>query len=122
MSTKVIVVDDSSTARQQVTDALRGAGYQVIEAVDGQEGVTQVGAHPDAKMILCDVNMPRMNGLEMLKAVKGAGQNAGMKFLMITTEAQPALVREAKEGGASGWIIKPFKPELLLAAVRKLAG
>ena len=122
MGTKVIVVDDSSAARQQVTDALRGAGYEVIEAADGQEGVTQVGAHPDAKMILCDVNMPRMNGLEMLKAVKGAGQNAGMKFLMITTEAQPALVREAKESGASGWIIKPFKPDLLLAAVRKLAG
>ncbi len=122
MSNKVIVVDDSSTARQQVIEALRGAGYEIIEAGDGHEGVHQVGAHPDAKMVLCDVNMPGMNGLEMLKAVKGDGQNPGMKFLMITTEAQPALVREAKQGGASGWIIKPFKPDLLLAAVRKLVG
>lgn len=122
MGTKVIVVDDSSTARHQVVEVLAGAGYEVIEAADGQEGITQVAAHPDAKMVVCDVNMPNMNGLEMLVAVKGNGQNAALKFLMLTTEAQPALVREAKQGGASGWIIKPFKPDLLLAAVRKLAG
>ena len=122
MRTKVIVVDDSSTARNQVSEVLLGAGYEVIEAADGHEGVTQVAAHPDAKMVVCDVNMPKMNGLEMLVAVKRGGQNAALRFLMLTTEAQPALVRAAKQGGASGWVIKPFKPELLLAAVRKLAG
>ncbi len=70
MSNKVIVVDDSSTARQQVIEALRGAGYEIIEAGDGHEGVNQVGAHPDAKMVLCDVNMPVMNGIEMLEEVR----------------------------------------------------
>ena len=66
--------------------------------------------------------MPQMGGVEVLTAVKAGGQNPALRFLMLTTEPQPSLVQSAKQGGASGWIIKPFKPELLLAAVRKLAG
>lgn len=122
MGIKVIVVDDSSTARQQVTNVLTAAGYDVIEAADGPEGISKIGLHPDAKMVICDLNMPKMSGLDVLTAIKQGGQNAELRFLMLTTEAQPALVQKAKQGGASGWIIKPFKPDLLLAAVRKLAG
>ena len=120
MSTKVIVVDDSHTARKQVASVLCGAGFEVIEAVDGPDGVGKVAAHPDAKMVICDVNMPKMSGLEVLAAVKHEGRNAALRFLMLTTEAQPELVQQAKQRGASGWIIKPFKSDLLLAAVRKL--
>lgn len=79
-----------------------------------------VDAHPDANMVICDINMPVMNGLEMLAAVKAT--HATLPFLMLTTEAQPELVQQAKRHGAKGWVIKPFKPELLLAAVRKLVG
>jgi two-component system chemotaxis response regulator CheY len=122
MNKKVIVVDDSRVTRQMVHKMLLGAGYEVVEAVDGVDGVAKVAANPDANLVICDVNMPNMDGLQMLTAVKGKGQTAGPPFLMVTTEAQLELVQQAKEGGAKGWIVKPFKPESLLAAVRKLVG
>lgn len=122
MAKKVIIVDDSRTARQQVINVLSDAGFEVIEAVDGQDGVEKVSSHLDANLVICDVNMPKMNGLEMLTTVKANAKTSGMAFLMLTTEAQPELVQQAKRAGAKGWIIKPFKPELLLAAVNKLIG
>jgi two-component system chemotaxis response regulator CheY len=120
MGKKVIVVDDSRTARLQVSSVLSEAGYEIIEAVDGQDGIRKVGSHTDANLVLCDVNMPHMTGLEMLQAIRDKGW--ATPFVMLTTEAQPELVQQARERGAKGWIIKPFKPEHLLAAVRKLVG
>lgn len=73
-------------------------------------------------MVICDVNMPRMNGIEMLSFVKQEPKNANLLVLMLTTEGQPALIAQAKAAGAKGWLVKPFKPDLLLATVRKLAG
>jgi two-component system, chemotaxis family, chemotaxis protein CheY len=123
MSKKVIVVDDSRVTRQLIQKMLASAGYEVVEAVDGVDGVDKVAQNPDAALVVCDVNMPNMDGLQMLTAVKGVGgQAGGPPFLMVTTEAQLELVQQAKSGGAKGWIVKPFKPEILLAAVRKLAG
>ena len=122
MGKKVMVVDDSRTVRQQVGIVLTEAGYEVIEAADGLEGAEKIAAEKDLAMVLCDVNMPRMTGLEMLGAVKRDGKNAELPVLMLTTEGQPALIARAKQAGAKGWIVKPFKPEMLLAAVRKLAG
>ena len=122
MSKKVIVIDDSLTVRQQVGSALREAGFDVIEASDGDEGVEVVTRTADAAMVICDVNMPRMNGLDMLSSVKRAGKHAELPVVMLTTEGQPGMIARAKEAGAKGWIVKPFKPELLLAAVRKLVG
>jgi two-component system chemotaxis response regulator CheY len=122
MATKVLVVDDSRTVRQQVGLVLREAGYDVIEAADGLEGAEKIVSTPDLALVICDVNMPRMDGLEMLVLVKKDARNAGLTVLMLTTEAQPALIQRAKAAGARGWIVKPFKPELLLATVKKLAG
>jgi two-component system chemotaxis response regulator CheY len=122
MGKKIIVVDDSRTVRVQVGSALKGAGYDVIEATDGNEGVAMIEAHMDAAMVICDVNMPNLNGLEMLAAVKQDGKHASLPIVMLTTEAQPSLVEQAKRHGAKGWIVKPFKPESLVAAVRKLVG
>jgi two-component system chemotaxis response regulator CheY len=122
MAKKVIVVDDSRTARQQVAVTLGEAGYDVIEAVDGRDGLQQVSAHPDASLVICDVNMPNMNGLDMLASAKQDGKNANMVFIMLTTEAQTELLHQAKKSGARGWIVKPFKPDMLLAAVKKLVG
>lgn len=122
MGKKVMVIDDSRTVRQQVGIVLTEAGYEVIEAADGLEGAERIALEKDLAMVLCDVNMPRMTGLEMLAAVKRDGKNAGLPVLMLTTEGQPALIARAKQAGAKGWIVKPFKPEMLLAAVRKLAG
>lgn len=118
---KIIIVDDSRTTRMQVKNTLGGAGFEVVEAVDGREGLAKIEAHNDAAIVLCDINMPNLNGLDMLDAVPQAIRSS-MTFLMLTTEAEPRLVQKAKELGAKGWIVKPFKPELLLAAVKKLAG
>jgi two-component system, chemotaxis family, chemotaxis protein CheY len=120
MGKKVIVVDDSLTVRQQVGMALSQAGFEIVEAVDGQEGVEVVNRTTDAAMIICDVNMPRMNGLEMLETIKKDGKNANLPVLMLTTEGQPQLIERAKKSGAKGWIVKPFKADLLVAAVKKL--
>ncbi len=122
MSKKIMVVDDSQTVRQQVGMALTQAGFEVVEAVDGQDGMEKIGLEPDLAMVICDVNMPRMNGIEMLTSVKADGKNAALPVIMLTTEGQPELVERAKKVGAKGWIVKPFKPNLLVAAVKKLTG
>jgi two-component system, chemotaxis family, chemotaxis protein CheY len=120
MKKKVIVIDDSRTARQCVTTVLVEAGYDVIEAEDGVDGLAQIARNQDASMVICDLNMPRMSGLDVLVALR-ASKAVVPPFLMLTTEAQPSVVQRAKDNGARGWVIKPFKPDLLLATVRKLA-
>lgn len=122
MAKKVMVVDDSRTMRQQVGIALTAAGYEVIEAEDGVDGLEKVQLTADLSMIICDVNMPRMNGLEMLTNVKKDPRFADLPVVMLTTEALPGLITRAKQAGAKGWIVKPFKPEMLVAAVRRLIG
>jgi len=115
---KILVIDDSETIRQQVKQALAATGYEIIEAVDGIDGLEKLRALTDVDMALCDVNMPRMNGLEMIAEVQRSGPK--IPILMLTTEGQPSLIRRARESGAKGWIVKPFKAELLVAAVTKL--
>ena len=116
---KVLIVDDSPSVRQQVGMALGQAGYGTIEAVDGMDGLSKV-TNPEVSMIICDVNMPRMNGLEMIEKVKADPKCASLPILMLTSEGQPALIERAKKAGAKGWIVKPFKADLLVAAVKKL--
>jgi two-component system chemotaxis response regulator CheY len=115
---KILVIDDSETIRQQVRQALAATGYEIIEAVDGIDGLEKLRALADLDIALCDVNMPRMNGLDMIAEVQRSGPK--IPILMLTTEGQPSLIRRAREAGAKGWIVKPFKPELLVAAVTKL--
>ena len=115
---KVLVVDDSDTVRQQVRMALAPAGYEVIEAVDGLDGLEKIRGHADLSAVLCDVNMPKMTGLEMIASAQTEGVVA--PIIMLTSEGQPSLVRRARESGAKGWIVKPFKVELLLAAINKV--
>lgn len=122
MGKKVIVIDDSRTIRQLVGIVLTQAGYDVLEAADGLEGAEKITLESDLAMVLCDVTMPRMTGLEMLEVIKRDVKNVALPVVMLTTEGQPALIARAKQAGAKGWIVKPFKPELLLAAVRKLVG
>ena len=117
MSKKVIVVDDSAPVRQQVGIALGEAGFQVVEAVDGRDAVDKIEAQRDIAMVICDINMPRMNGLDVLKRI-----GKRLPVLMLTTEGQLEMKRQAKELGAKGWIIKPFKADVLVAAVKQLVG
>lgn len=120
MAKKVLIVDDSLTVRQQVGLALKQAGIEVVEATDGAEGLAKIGADLSIGMVILDVNMPRMNGIEMLEAVKAGGANAKLPVIMLTSEGQKSLMDRAKKAGAVGWIVKPFKAELLVAAVKKL--
>jgi two-component system, chemotaxis family, chemotaxis protein CheY len=123
MSNKtVLIVDDSLTVRQQVSLALKSAGYEILEACDGVEGVEAVRAHAEIAMILCDLNMPRMNGLEFLETIKGDAAGPPVPVVMLTTDGSPELIARAKRAGAKGWIVKPFQIDLLLAAVRRIAG
>lgn len=121
MSKKIIVIDDSDTVRQQVSIVLMEAGYEVIEAEDGVQGASAIRDNPSAILAICDVNMPRMNGLDMLDMLKS--QDApSVPVLMLTTEGRPDLIERARSRGAKGWMVKPFKPTMLLATVKKLAG
>ena len=122
MAKKVLVVDDSRFARLLVREALAGAGYEVIEADDGVTGETTIAANPDVSLVLCDVNMPRKDGLHMMQSVLASPGSTPPPFVMLTTESGPDLVGRARKAGAIAWIVKPFKPELLLAAVKKLVG
>lgn len=118
MSGKVLVVDDSMMVRRQVAGALGSAGFEVIEAADGVEGLERL-AQAAVDLVVCDVNMPRMDGLAFLEQVRERKASAA-PVVMLTTEGEPAMVNQARTLGAKGWIIKPFKPELLVAAARKL--
>jgi two-component system, chemotaxis family, chemotaxis protein CheY len=121
MSRKVLIVDDSNMIRRQVGNALGKAAFAINEAVDGVDALEKLTRAPDTALVICDVNMPRMNGLELLEQVRSQPAIAAVPFLMLTTEGQPELIARAKKLGAKGWLIKPFKPDLLLAAVQALA-
>jgi two-component system, chemotaxis family, chemotaxis protein CheY len=120
MSTTVLVIDDSLMVREQVSKALAGAGFSIVEAQDGIDALQKLDASPEVKLIVCDVNMPRMNGLQFLERLRKDGGALRLPVVMLTTEGQPELIQRAKALGAKGWIVKPFKPELLVAAAKKL--
>jgi two-component system, chemotaxis family, chemotaxis protein CheY len=117
---KVLVVDDSPTIRQQVGRALAEAGYEVIEAADGVDGIDKIETDRGIGIVILDINMPRMNGLEMLEKVKQHDHNEHLPVIMLTSEGQKSMIERAKKAGAKGWIVKPFKSDLLVGAVRKL--
>jgi two-component system, chemotaxis family, chemotaxis protein CheY len=118
MTKRILIVDDSASVRQVAGMALTRAGYEVVEAVDGQDGVAKLTGK--LHLIISDVNMPRLDGIGFLKAVKA---NPGYKFtpvIMLTTEAGEDKKNEGRSAGAKAWITKPFQPQTLLDAVSKL--
>lgn len=119
---KVLIVDDSVTVRQQVLAALSPAGFDVVQAQEGGEGIERLQSTPDLALVICDVNMPRMGGLEMLEAIRAAGRAHVPPIVMLTSEGRPDLIERAKKAGARGWLVKPFKPDQLVAVARKLTG
>jgi two-component system chemotaxis response regulator CheY len=119
---KVLVVDDSEVVRKQVGGCLAAAGFTVVGASDGLDALARLDEHPDTSLMILDINMPRMNGLELLEELAKRGTIPGLPVLVLTTEADPALVARARKAGAKGWVVKPLKTDLLLAAVRKLTG
>ena len=118
MSKIIMTVDDSSSVRQMVRFTLTEAEYQVIEAVNGQDALAKMTGHVD--MVITDLNMPSMGGIELIKEIR---KKPGFKFIpiiMLTTESQNDKKMEGKAAGATGWIVKPFRPEQLLAVIKKV--
>jgi two-component system, chemotaxis family, chemotaxis protein CheY len=117
---RVLVVDDSPTVREMVRTTLESGGFETVEAGDGGEGLALLEHDKEIALVISDVNMPVMGGLDFLDQFVSTGRNKVVPFVLLTSEALPAMVERAKKAGAKGWIVKPFKPALLLAAVTKL--
>ncbi len=118
MTKKILVIDDSASVRQQVGLALTPIGFEVVEAVDGVDGLKHIEGDAQAIDGLCDVNTPRMNGPDV-EQFRDSGVRPGLPVLMLTTESQPSLLKRAQAAGAKGWIVKPFKANILVATVQK---
>jgi two-component system, chemotaxis family, chemotaxis protein CheY len=119
MAKRVLAVDDSLTIRQLIKMTLTRAGYEVIEAEDGAKGLQKASAEV-FDLVLSDINMPVMTGLEMLRGLRKLEQYKFTPIVLVTTESQPEKKQEGKAAGATGWIVKPFEPEQLLAVVTKV--
>ncbi len=118
MGKRVMTVDDSATVRQVLQMTLEGAGYDVVEAVDGEDALEKLSGGESVDMLVTDLNMPRVDGIGLIEQVRQKPGNRFMPIIMLTTESQPEKKSAGKAAGASGWITKPFKPEQLLAVVR----
>ncbi|MGE3537621.1 MAG: response regulator [Candidatus Tectimicrobiota bacterium] len=119
MAKTILMVDDSASLRQVVTIALTGAGYEVVEACDGKDALGKLDGRK-VHLIISDVNMPNMDGISFVKAVKQLPNYKFTPIIMLTTESQEAKKQEGQAAGAKAWVVKPFKPEQMLMAVSKL--
>ncbi len=115
---KVLVVDDSSTVRNEVSSFISSQGITVDTAVDGVDGLSKIGRDPEIKLILCDVNMPNMDGLTMVEKVKASGKK--IPIIMLTTESGPDMKKRGKDAGVKGWIVKPFNGPAAIGGIKSL--
>ncbi|MCC7122089.1 MAG: response regulator [Gammaproteobacteria bacterium] len=115
----ILAVDDSASMRQMVTFTLKGAGYDVIEAIDGQDALTKARGK-QADIILTDVNMPNMDGIALIRELRKLPQYKFTPMLLLTTESAADKKAEGKAAGATGWLVKPFNPDQLLATLKKV--
>ncbi len=121
MSKTVLVVDDSPSVRKMVQMTLAGAGYDIIEAEDGQDAFEKATSNRiDA--VLTDQNMPRLDGLSFIRQFRGTPQSVGVPIVFLSTESDATLKAQAKEAGATGWMVKPFDQNQILAVVKKIVG
>jgi two-component system, chemotaxis family, chemotaxis protein CheY len=118
---RILVVDDSTSLRQVQEIVLSGAGYEVIQAVDGKDALAKLAAGP-VHLVLTDLNMPNLDGVGLVRAVRADPVHRLTPVIMVTTESQDERKREGKAAGATGWVVKPFTPEQLVAVVRKVIG
>ena len=122
---KILIVDDSATMRKIIMRVLRQADFQaetILEASNGVEGLQRLVSDPDIQLILSDINMPEMNGIDFVKAVRTKHDRVKMPMVMITTEGGEAMVQTALENGANGYVTKPFTPESIRQALESVVG
>lgn len=122
MTTKTILaVDDSASIRQMVQFTLKGAGYEVVSAVDGQDGLERAKSR-QVNLVLTDQNMPRMDGLTLIQSLRGLPEYKSVPILVLTTESSDEMKSKGRAAGATGWLVKPFDPKRLVDVVRKVIG
>lgn len=121
MAKTVLAVDDSASIRQMVAFTLKSAGYEVIQALDGIDGLDKAKSNT-CNLVLSDQNMPRMDGLTMIKTLRAMPQYRTVPILMLTTESSDAMKAQGRAAGATGWLVKPFDPQKLVEVVRKVIG
>lgn len=117
MSKTILAVDDSASIRQMVAFTLKSSGYEVVEAVDGMDGLEKAKSKT-FNLILTDQNMPRMDGLTLVKSLRAMAQYKSTPILMLTTESSDAMKAQGKAAGATGWLVKPFDPQKLIEVVK----
>ena len=120
MSKTILTVDDSVSVRQMVAFTLKGAGYGVIEACDGRDALGKISS--EVRLVITDLNMPVLDGIGLVKGIRASVASKYVPIIVLTTESQDSKKQEAKAAGATGWIVKPFKPDQLLAVVKKVLG
>jgi two-component system chemotaxis response regulator CheY len=120
MGKTILVVDDSVSMRQMVSFTLTGAGYAVVEAGDGKEAVGKLNGGTKPNLVITDLNMPNMDGIQLIKEIRGMAPHKFTPILMLTTESSDAKKKEGQSAGATGWIVKPFNPEQMLATIKKV--
>lgn len=118
MSAKILIVDDSVSVRATVRAALLSFGIMMIEATDGLEGIHQIKSHNDLDLVICDVNMPRLDGFGVLRFI--ASSRANLPVIMLTTNTRPAMVQRGRTLGARTWLTKPLDQTRLVSAVRRI--
>ncbi|MBF0142433.1 MAG: response regulator [Magnetococcales bacterium] len=118
---KIMTVDDSASVRQMVSLTMKGAGYDVVEAVDGKDALAKLKGDK-VDMVVTDLNMPNMDGIELIRQLRALADYKFVPIIMLTTESQATRKQEGKDAGATGWIVKPFKPAQLLGVIKKVLG
>lgn len=121
MTKTILAVDDSASIRKMVQFTLSGAGYDVVEAVDGQDGLERAKGQ-QVSLVLTDQNMPRMDGLTLIRSLRGMPEYARVPILMLTTESSDEMKAKGRAAGATGWLVKPFAPQGLVNIVKKVIG
>jgi two-component system, chemotaxis family, chemotaxis protein CheY len=121
MTKTILTIDDSASIRQMVALTLTAAGHRVIEAGNGAQGYEMAISEP-VHAVITDLNMPVMNGIEFIKKFRTHPASKGVPVILLTTESDEGLKAEAKNAGATGWIVKPFKQDQLVAVIRKVVG
>jgi two-component system chemotaxis response regulator CheY len=121
MGKVIMTVDDSASVRQMVTFTLQEAGYEVIPAIDGQDALSKLNGSP-IHMVITDLNMPNLDGIGLIQQLRANPKYKFIPIVMLTTESQGEKKQEGKAAGATGWIVKPFKPEQLIAVIKKVLG
>jgi two-component system chemotaxis response regulator CheY len=121
MAKSILAIDDSASIRQMVGFTLKSSGYEVVEAVDGMDGLDKAKGKT-FNLILTDQNMPRMDGLTLIKTLRALPQYKTVPILMLTTESSDAMKQQGRAAGATGWLVKPFDPQKLVEVVKKVIG